>query len=218
MEPRPRRRSAEESIARIHEAAARLFAEHGYHGVTTRQIAAAAGLNIGTVHHHVGTKHALYAAVYARLFSEDEALVAQLEQVLTNGTPSEADGWHQLVRNFIHTFVDHVAGNPMRARLYVRHWLETDDELRDFGTDRSLALYRAVRRILRRARAQGFLNWRVDPGIMLRNVDFMVYSYFVFGAFNWQTWRGDPLQDRNLEHFKDSLYVYVTGCLDLDAP
>ncbi|MFP4502568.1 MAG: TetR/AcrR family transcriptional regulator [Candidatus Hydrogenedentota bacterium] len=218
MEPKTRRRSAKESIARIHAAAAQLFAEYGYHGVTTRQIAAEAGLNIGTVHHHVGTKHALYTAVYARLFSEDEALVAQLEQVLAAGTPTDAASWHRLVRNFVDTFVGHVSANPMRARLYVRHWLETDPALREFGTDRSLALYRAVRRILRRARAQGFMSWQVDPGIMLRNVDFMVYSYFVCGAFNWQTWRSDPLQERNLKRFKESLYVYVIGCLDLAAP
>src|SRR5690606_41867061 len=37
-----------ESVSQILDAATPLFAEHGFNGVTTRQVAAAAGLNIST--------------------------------------------------------------------------------------------------------------------------------------------------------------------------
>jgi hypothetical protein len=41
---------------RILRAATLLFAEHGYHGVSTREIANAVGLNIATVSRHTGSK------------------------------------------------------------------------------------------------------------------------------------------------------------------
>lgn len=207
--------TVEPSVERILHAAARLFAEHGYHGVTTRQIAAAAKLNIGTVHHHLGTKRAVYLAVYERLRQEDAAFVGGLEERFARFQPSNAETLARGLCGMADDFVDFVAGDAVRGRLFLRHWLETDPELREFEAERSLDLYRKLRRILQRARGKGWVDWTVNPGIILRNLDWMVYSYFVCGAFNWRTWRGDPREERNLRAFKASLHVYLRGMLRL---
>lgn len=47
----------------IMEAATRLFAEEGYHGTSTRKIAAAAGVSEGTLFHYYGTKNVLLLAI-----------------------------------------------------------------------------------------------------------------------------------------------------------
>ncbi len=49
--------------ARILEAAARVYARHGYRGATTRRIADEAGVNEITVFRHFGTKNALLDSV-----------------------------------------------------------------------------------------------------------------------------------------------------------
>jgi AcrR family transcriptional regulator len=48
--------------ARIRDAALRLFAERGMDGATIRDIAAKAGVSLGLVRHHFGSKEALRAA------------------------------------------------------------------------------------------------------------------------------------------------------------
>jgi AcrR family transcriptional regulator len=50
--------------ARILTAAEELFAVRGYHGATTREIAAAAGMNLAMIHYYFGNKEGLYRAIF----------------------------------------------------------------------------------------------------------------------------------------------------------
>lgn len=59
------------SLERIIVEATLLFAKHGYHGVSTRAIAKAIGLNISTSNYHVGSTAELYRRVFRRLFVQE---------------------------------------------------------------------------------------------------------------------------------------------------
>ena len=48
---------------RVLDAAAELFVTQGYAGTTLRQIAAAAGIQAGSIYHHFDSKDALFVAV-----------------------------------------------------------------------------------------------------------------------------------------------------------
>ncbi len=50
----------------ILDGAEHLFAQHGFHGVTTRQVAVEAGVDVALVHYYFGTKRGLFDAVFAR--------------------------------------------------------------------------------------------------------------------------------------------------------
>ena len=54
---------------RILAAAARVYAEHGFRGTTTRRVATAAEVNEVTLFRHFGTKEALITAALSRLES-----------------------------------------------------------------------------------------------------------------------------------------------------
>lgn len=56
--------------ARIRQAALAQFAEHGFERTTIRGIAAAAGVSLGLVRHHFGSKQALRDAVDAHVLQE----------------------------------------------------------------------------------------------------------------------------------------------------
>ena len=52
---------------RILQAAAEVFAERGFEGASTREIAAKAQVNISSLHYHWASKDALYIAIVARV-------------------------------------------------------------------------------------------------------------------------------------------------------
>jgi len=57
---------AKQTRERVFDAAETIFATRGFDGATIRDIAAAAGEPVGTIHHHGGGKEALFNTVVAR--------------------------------------------------------------------------------------------------------------------------------------------------------
>lgn len=82
---RGRRRKGEGPDLRgvILDAAEKLFSAHGFYGVTTRQVAAEAGVDTALIHYYFGVKRALFDAVFARraeiLNAERQAAMAAYE-------------------------------------------------------------------------------------------------------------------------------------------
>jgi TetR/AcrR family fatty acid metabolism transcriptional regulator len=72
----------------ILDAAARLFAERGFHRATTRDIAEAADVSEGTLYNYFESKDALLLAILARL-----SAVQQMQSRLAQGLPQDARGF-----------------------------------------------------------------------------------------------------------------------------
>jgi AcrR family transcriptional regulator len=74
------------------DAAAELFAERGPDRVSVKEIAAAAGVNHGLVHHYFGSKDALLTAVLASLseqVAEELASGAPIDRIAAKGGATE---------------------------------------------------------------------------------------------------------------------------------
>lgn len=61
---------ARETRRRILSTAERLFAEHGYDGVSLRRIARQAGAHLALIHYHFGNKADLYRAIWTHRYAE----------------------------------------------------------------------------------------------------------------------------------------------------
>ena len=72
--------------AQILEAAARVFAQKGYHAATTKEIAAQAGVSEGTIYNYFQSKEDLLVSI-PRLIS-DTTLLPALSKILTTPTTS----------------------------------------------------------------------------------------------------------------------------------
>jgi TetR/AcrR family transcriptional regulator, regulator of cefoperazone and chloramphenicol sensitivity len=73
---------AAETRARILETSLRLFAEHGFKGVSVRDISAAAAVNVAAVSYHFGSKQGLYRTIFETVLDEDEGrFSAQMTEV-----------------------------------------------------------------------------------------------------------------------------------------
>ncbi|MCO4746976.1 MAG: TetR/AcrR family transcriptional regulator [Proteobacteria bacterium] len=108
-------RDPAETRARFLEAALELFAEQGYAGTSTRQIATAAGSNVASLAYHFGGKAGLYAAALQRLHED-----------LAEATPAEipADTPAELIEQVVCMAWAFARSHRNHIRLLIRHVLD----------------------------------------------------------------------------------------------
>jgi TetR/AcrR family transcriptional regulator len=95
--------------ARILAAALEVFAERGFDGARTREIAERAGANLGLIKYYFDGKERLWKAAVTQAFAE-------LQAVLAEAPPADADAFAWLDRT-IRQFVHFVARHPEFMRL-----------------------------------------------------------------------------------------------------
>jgi AcrR family transcriptional regulator len=133
--PQPRR---PETRDRLIEAAAPVFAEHGYRGATMREIADRAGANRAAAHYHFGSKQDLYRAVARTLFERLERRIAESGGASTPGAERKREDLVALlrarIRAMLETFLEpgsiHATlmqrelADPSDLPFIVRRWID----------------------------------------------------------------------------------------------
>lgn len=118
--PKQRQRApsqrALENRARILDAAEQVFARDGFDGATIRRIAELAGVPLGLVNHHMGSKEALFQTVVGR--RAEELSTARLDAL---DTLEREDGvtLDRLLGAFFRPYLDR-AGADAKWRAYAR--------------------------------------------------------------------------------------------------
>lgn len=92
------------SRARILSAAGKLFASRGYSGVSTRELARAARVNLSAISYHFGGKEGLYKQVIQQLLDDTEPVVHPVAEFLTEAV-EVARGDRQALSNICDAFV-----------------------------------------------------------------------------------------------------------------
>jgi AcrR family transcriptional regulator len=105
--------------ARILDAAECVFAEHGYAGTSTREIARRAKVPFGALHYHWGSKRLLWDAVFRRLADRTR------ETVIRTFTPGSTVG--EVLDNMVDAFLDFFAEHRTVVRLCYAASLETPE-------------------------------------------------------------------------------------------
>lgn len=139
---------------RLIKVAMRLFAEKGYDGITVRDISAAAGVSVGLINHHFGSKEGLREAV-------DKYFIAQFEEVLLEQRPmpdSEAEGLAQSVE-YTENWIDRHIEDWDLTKAYMRRALL---EGSDWGVGLFERFYQFVRTAVDRMDANGAIRSDVD--------------------------------------------------------
>lgn len=110
---RPRQARAQATAAAILEAAARVFAAHGYAAGTTNRIAERAGVSVGSLYEYWPNKDAILAALLERHLDEARGVLGPLVAEARGGTRPLAE----IVRGFVGAMVALHAHEPALHRV-----------------------------------------------------------------------------------------------------
>ncbi len=123
-----------------------MFAGKGFEGASTREIAAAAGVNISSLHYHWESKETLYFAVFENIYDR----IVELVRSSIPDTSLERPASRQVVDETMGLLFDFFADHPNIPKLLVRRLLETTESTSEIERDILLPAWRS------------FANWTYD--------------------------------------------------------
>lgn len=131
--PAGRRSSAVAARTRatIVTAATQLFAERGVDGVSTREIAQAAGVAHGLVRHHFGSKEGLWTAVLDAADAQFASTLTPLAHLAASAAGQNTAAVRAALAAFITGFIEACSRQPAIARLLVHESTAPGDRLDD---------------------------------------------------------------------------------------
>lgn len=189
-------RDADLTRTRILQAAFELFVEKGFAAVTMRELAEGSGVTKSLIHHHFGTKEALWEAVKKEAFERYyQGQKAELEQAQSPD--------RNLLRSSVMRYFHFLREHPQVVRLFTWAHLEGDSscshldaELVALGADR-----------IRQAQEQGLMRADINPT--------HVVTIFINACTQWfetrehhADWPGMGTDEQYLDDF---LRVFLQG-------
>lgn len=163
-----------QQLQRITDAAARLLTTHSFDEITTRRVAAEAGMGEPTLFRYIRSKQELLTFVYG---DQMDAVLNRIEEddariVSSTPTPTQAEAGQLLVERILrcyHTRCDFYLLNPGNAARYLREGFEAggSESARHIAQgDRTIRL---VTSILRDGQDKGVLTRAVDAEVVAQN-------------------------------------------------
>jgi AcrR family transcriptional regulator len=146
-----------ETRALILEAALQAFAEKGFDGATTREIASRAGVNHGLIPYYFGDKTRLWQSAVDRAFSELEDRARDALDDPTLGDERERAGW------LIRSYVRFVARHPEFVRIMHDEGKRKGPRMRWLVDRHVKPLYGRMSELMERVRARGRLPAAIPP-------------------------------------------------------
>ena len=131
--------------------------------------------------------------------------------------PAEPESLRNFLTVLVARMVEFWDRDPVGVRFQVRHWLDTEDRLVAPEAPATLSLYKRIEEVLTAAQQEGTILLDVDAGLFLRGLYMLIHGYFLSGAFDWQTLRGDPHDPAHLQAFKTFLLAYLCRMLNIDS-
>ena len=165
-----KRMKAEERRGHIADVATKLFAKHGFSGVTTRQIAQAAKVNEALLYKHFPNKEKLYTEIIKRKLEEQGDF---LDPRMLEGDDDE-----RIIRYIVETFIQSIGKEKAFMRLMLFSGLEDHRLSTEFLERRIGQVMPHIAKYFGRRVASGAFR-KIDPRIAMRALIGMVLHYLL---------------------------------------
>lgn len=175
---------------RVLAAAAAVFAEHGFHRASVRDVVAEARISLAGLYHYFPSKDVLLHEITIRAF---DSLLARLD-----AAPAEAP--RERLRTFVRNHLSFFLARPHEMKVLVREWDSLPPGLAEDAEGRRRLYYQRAHDILR----------ALDRG-RSGEEELRLAALALFGMLNWtHTWyrperdgRPEQLAERLLAQFLD---------------
>ncbi len=158
------RPGASDTHRRLLEAAARVFAQSGLEGATTREIAREAGVNEVTLFRHFQTKEKLLGAVLRRTFDSPEEMLPTGEAALaTPAGDAGPDGFRAGLRQYAWDYAELLQRNILLVRTLIGEIHRHREHEKQVLTGIFAPLKADLIALIREARERGTVRADVDP-------------------------------------------------------
>jgi AcrR family transcriptional regulator len=194
--PGLRERKKQEKLARIKQAARKLFEKQGVEATTIRQIAAAADIGLGTVFSYAANKEDLLVMIFRE--EVGETVKSAFESLPTRG----------ILEQFLHIFdaiVEHHRKYPALARVFVKEIRFIDDRRHEIG-EFMKSLFSGLTRLIDQAKARGEIRPDVASALLAQNLFSIFFNHL-------QLWLGgvNPKYELEYSQLRDALELQLTG-------
>lgn len=189
----------------IMEAAARLFSENGFDGVSMRGVARAAGVSKSNIYHHFRSKEALYLAIM-------QSSADHLATLVENLAEGEGD-FAQRLRVFARAHVEHLFNNATTLRLILREAFSGDEQKGRVMVEQVVGgIFQRLIAIFKEGQADGFVRSELDPGLCAMLI--MGGDLFYFQSYDLLKLMPEAGFARDREQYSsDMMDVILSGML-----
>lgn len=196
---------------RLLRAATEVFAEHGYHAATTREICRRANANLAAIHYHFGDKAELYREVFKLPFLEQSASLGE--------PPREAQSLASSLTLFYRILLQPAFedGARMRqiTRLHAREEIESSGVLGDAVTQVIRPNFERLLHLLCRELGAS------EPDAEIERLGFCLIGMariFIHGECVVNAFCPDLLQgERALDEMIAKLVIYASNLIETEA-
>jgi len=192
----------------ILQAAEEVFAEFGFHGATTAEIAERAGLPKANVHYYFGTKEALYRAVLENILS--------LWLTPVRNLPDERDP-AQALSDYIARKIDYTRTRPLASRIFASELLAGAPQIRAYLAGPLREIVEEKSRVVRRWIADGEID-PIEPVHLFITLWAMTQSYADFAVQAAAIQGKEALDDTDFEAARRFITHMVLKGLGLPSP
>ena len=185
---RPPRRRPAQRPAEILDAAAQVFAQHGYDRATTREIASAAGVSEGTLYRYFSGKKGILLALLKDFMGKAMADVSRMQA-------TQSGSFEELVAAMLASQIRAAHKRPFNIMLLQQTVLDPDVG-RSFA-QMNTQLRQAVAQQMAALEAQGALR-QVDPFIAEEALGSTIMGLTVGAELGSYGWHREPLSPETL--------------------
>jgi TetR/AcrR family transcriptional regulator len=185
-------------------AAEHVFADRGFKGTTTREVAEQAGIASSLIFYYFKNKMALYEAVFQNFFE-------QLEELMQQNLSLDLDRLGKLKR-FLFTFTDFASGHRNMMRILLREIIDNGRIVQKVAQDYFKPLYEIGVDFLKEGQREALFK-EVDPLHYIHSFIGMNLFYFIGGPAFLAAGAEDPYGAEEVERRKIEVWNAIRSSL-----
>lgn len=202
-----RTRQKEATRAAILQAALQVFAEHGYAGSSTRDIAALAGAHHALIKYYFQNKETLWREAVTYLF------VRQAEELSYQPAPgslSSAQGRREQAREILRRWVIYFARHPEHAQLMVQESVRDSERLHWLADTFVQKTSQAALSVVKMLQKEKILPGDVSPIALIYIIVGAAQLFYTLAPEVRRVWKVDPASDPVIQSHVDAvLAVFI---------